>query len=107
MTKQDMIRSLKKDLEDLKQFALVVVVLVTFFSALVGAYKGYQTISSVVAEAFEPTAEEVKAAEEKAARNKLLNELIADCERRCPVGMHARSRYAHCYDWALKQLEEE
>ena len=107
MTKQDMIRSLKKDLRDLKVFFLVAVLLVTLFGTLVGVYEGYVLISSAVTKAFEPTAEEIKAAEKKAAEDKLINELILDCERRCPVGMHARARYGFCYDQAIEKMKKK
>lgn len=106
MTKQDIIRSLKKDLEGLKMMFLVVLTLATLFGALVGTYKGCVYISNAVSKALEPTAEEMKAAEEKAAEDKLLNELIEDCERRCPVGMHARARASFCYEQSMLKTKK-
>lgn len=103
MTKQDMIRSLKKDLQDLKQFALVVLVFVTLFGTGIGVYKSYKYISAAVAEALEPTAEEKLAAEKKAAEQKKFNELLADCEHRSPVGWENYNRYSFCY----KQVKEK
>ena len=106
MTKQDIIRSLKKDLQDLKQFALVVVLLVTFFGAIIGTYKGYMFISDTVEKAFEPTVEEVKAQKAKAEEQKLFNDLMTDCESRTPVGWEKYNQYAFCYKQSLTKAKE-
>lgn len=107
MTKQDMIRSLKKDLRDLKVFFLVAVLLVTLFGTLVGVYEGYVLISSAVTKAFEPTVEEVKAQKAKAEEQKLFNALMTDCESRTPVGWEKRNQYAFCYKQSLAKLKKQ
>lgn len=107
MTKQDMIRSLKKDIEDLKVFFLVVILLTALFGALVGTYKGYVIVSDAVQKAFEPTAEEIEAAEKAAEEQKLFNRLMADCESRTPVGWRKYDQYSFCYHQVMKKMKKK
>lgn len=107
MTKQDMIRSLKKDLRDIATFIVVMSVIAALFGAGIGAYKGYRFISSAVSKALEPTAEEIEAAEKAAEEQELFNRLMADCKSTTPIGWELYDQYAFCYNRVMKKMKKK